>query len=138
MKKLKFSPLIFSILALISISSHADFQTPSENIVCSTRAEVNENGGVTCLIRDINSKPIISRPKDCDGDWGNMFYVSATGKTKLACYSDHPFDQYPLTLNYGDTIKGKTYQCTSQKTGMTCMNKELHGFTLSKDSQNIF
>lgn len=138
MKKLIFLPLILSIFALGGLSAHADFQTPSENVVCSTRAEVNEKGGVTCLIRDINNKHIKPRPRDCDGDWGNMFFVSATGKPQMACYSDYPFDFHPLTLNYGDTIKGKTYQCTSQKTGMTCMNKEQHGFTLSKESQKLF
>lgn len=138
---MKKSVLLALTLPMLGLSSvvYADFQSPSGNIVCSTSASLNPEGGVTCFIGDMtNSKPALPRRKDCDFDWGQMFAVDKTGKAYMLCYSDYPFDPNPTILHYGQTLKGKTYQCTSQATGMTCKNNSGHGFTLSKNSQKLF
>ena len=108
-------------------------------IVCSTSSDNNPNGGVMCYITDMtNTKPAQPRPKDCEFDWGQAFQVEKTGRASMFCYSDYPFDNHPTVLNYGQTLKGKTYECTSKTTGMTCKNTSGHGFTLSKGSQKLF
>lgn len=124
--------------ALFTNFAHADFQSPSGNVVCSSSVDVNPNGGVTCSVGTENTRPPIPRPRDCDLDWGDMFYVERTGKAQMGCHGDYPFDSHPTVLNYGQTLKGKTYECTSQTTGMTCKNPSGHGFTLNKTTQKIF
>lgn len=130
--------LSLPLTCLASSLSYADFRSPSGNVVCSTSADLNPKGGVYCYVGTDNSKPPIPKPRDCDYDWGGAFGVEKTGRTQMYCVSDYPFDPNPTVLNYGQTLKGKTYECTSLTTGMTCKNTSGHGFTLSKSSQSIF
>lgn len=138
MKKSLLMTVTLPVFALIGTQAHADFQSPSGNVVCSTSVENNPNGGVTCDVREMTNRPIKPQPRDCDFDWGQRFGVDRTGKAQMYCYSDYPYDMHPTVLNYGQTLKGKTYECTSQTTGMTCKNNSGHGFTLSKGSQRLF
>lgn len=123
-------------VSVMSASAFADeyFHTPSGNIYCQ-----GANDGVTCYIMDKTNTAIVSRPNDCDLDWGNLFYLEAPrGRAELVCHGDALDLADTKKLAYGKTIKGKGWQCTSQKTGLTCKNSQGHGFTLSRKKQTLF
>ena len=128
---------LMCVLAVCTSSAFADFQSPSGNIICG---DIDGSSELTCYLHEKdNRKPARPKPKDCDVEWGNMFSVGVRGHASLDCYIDYPFDTENVqTLPYGSTIKGKGWQCTSQKTGMTCKNSQGHGFTLSRKKQTLF
>lgn len=136
MKKIVQVGLLSSMLMmLVGTAQAVSFKSPSGNIVCA--GDGYEVGTVTCDIIEKNSnKPIRSVARDCDGDWGNRFYVDHR-KAGLACAYDVPYEQ-PRVLAYGKSISGKGWTCTSQSTGMTCKNSSGRGFSLNRSSQRLF
>lgn len=130
MKKLFFA----SVVVACGIStSYADFSSPSGNIVCGA-----SGNGVLCHIGEAdNLKPLRPIPKDCPTDWENWFYIGRSGSANHVCKGDWDFGN-PTPLNFGSstTINGIT--CTSQSTGMTCKNKQGHGFSVGKQNQKFF
>lgn len=132
----KFLLIAFVGLGVVSTAQAVTFKSPSGNIICA--GDGYEVGTVTCDIIDKNSnKPIRPVARDCDGDWGNRFYVDHR-KAGLACAYDVPYGQAPSVLAYGKSISGKGWTCTSQTTGMTCKNSAGRGFSLSRASQKLF
>lgn len=118
----------------ISATASADFKSPTGNIICSPNGS-----GVVCMIMNrSNAKPARPKPRNCDLDWGNVFYVSRSG-AGLSCHGDIPVNPNTRTvLAYGKTYKGNGWQCTSRTTGMTCKNSQGRGFTLSRAKQTVF
>ena len=119
-----------------------NFKMPSGNIICGGDIKKNPYdvapwNGVSCLA-NIQNKPIKNKPKNCDHDWGGMFSLPQSGSVKMECYSDFPFDANARILKYGEEIKGNGWKCTSQKTGLFCMNNEKHGFKINKTQQELF
>jgi hypothetical protein len=133
-------------LVLISIvvpASAADeieeFLSPSKNIVCSFSDYENVQGVRCDIINHADLPPVLPMPADCDLDWGNMFIVSKTGKAGLECAGDLAGNpETAKTLNYGDVISHYGITCQSEKAGMTCINREGHGFIVSRAKQKLF
>jgi hypothetical protein len=128
----------YAVCVLLSFAAPAvadDFQSPSGNIFCTI--ETGEYSGVRCDMVDLTPS-FTKRPADCDLDWGSSFYVEATGKGGLGCHGDTVILPRARVLDYGDSVDAGPYTCTSVKTGMTCMNAEGHGFTLSRAKQEVF
>lgn len=123
------------VLAMCTSGAFADFQSPSGNIICG---DIDGSMLICDVQKRDNKKPARPRPHDCAGNWGDRFVIEARGKAQMECAFDYPFDENVQTLPYGSTIKGKGWQCTSQKTGMTCKNSQGHGFTLSRKKQTLF
>ena len=72
-------------------------------------------------------------------DWGSSFAVDAVSrKGYLACVSDAVANDDGLELGYGKSIALGGFECSSEKSGMTCTNPAGHGFTLSKARQKLF
>lgn len=55
----------------------------------------------------------------------------------MTCYSDFGYNPNAKRLPYGQSIKGKGWICTSQKTAMRCVNKDGKGFLLSRKKQEL-
>lgn len=138
MKKLLQATLLGAGTMLLATPALAQyFNSPSGNIYCA--GDEGENGYVSCFIMDTtNSKPPQPKPKDCDFDWGGMFAVERTGRAYMECYSDFPYDPNARVLQYGQSVNGKGWSCTSQTTGMRCVNSSGRGFQLSKSKQTLF
>jgi hypothetical protein len=109
------------------------FQVPSGNIHCGVSQSY-----LDCEIGTSTAK-LPAKPKDCNLDWGNRFGMSSTGKAQRSCHGDtigrNPKNQ---VLEYGKTWRGEGFTCTSKSTGLTCKNKDGHGWTLSKSKQQFF
>lgn len=120
-----------------------NFKSPTGNIVCQgdgITADDQPNRGVSCYIFDHNTTPKTQDEKDCDLDWTTGYTVLAQGRGKYTgvCHGDIFWQMNAPTLNYGQTIKGKGWQCTSKKTGMTCTNQTGGGFLMNKSTQKAW
>ena len=114
------------------------FHTPSGNIHCLA-IEGDEGAMMDCEIIQITRHTLTrKRPADCDLDWGSSFSVGPTGKAGLGCVGDTVMMPDAPVLGYGDSVDAGPFTCTSVKTGMTCMNAQGHGFTLSRARQQVF
>jgi hypothetical protein len=114
-------------------SDEIAFQVPSGNIHCRI-SEVN----LDCEIGTNNAR-LPPQPKSCDLDWGNRFGMSPNGRAERVCHGDtlgrNP--KHPI-LSYGKTWRKKGFICISKSTSLTCENQDRHGWTLSKNKQQLF
>lgn len=112
------------------------FQSPSGNIDCI----MDGGASVRC---DIQSKswPRPPKPKNCPVDWGQGLGVDATKRGYVICAGDTalapPGDPYPV-LAYGKRIKVGGITCSSATAGITCRNRQGHGFFLSRQRYRLF
>lgn len=131
--------LFFALLGVVSTPAMADiiFNSPSGNISCGS---FDDHTAVSCYIaHKDNPKPAKPKPKSCRyGDWGNEFWLDNKGKADMGCYTDFPYFENAKILPYGKSINGRGWTCTSQTTGMRCVNKDGHGFSLSRAKQTLF
>jgi hypothetical protein len=113
----------------------AAFRSPSGNIHCliiggdwtTARCDILER---TPSFRD--------RPADCELDWGHAFEVDITGRARLVCAGDTVANPRAAVLDYGGALTLGGITCRSEKTGMTCTNRDGHGFSLSRARQRLF
>ena len=136
---MKFLPIAVS-LSFLATPILADdllfFRAPSGNIGCMIAT--GDYAVVRCDLRDLTPSNL-SPPPNCDLGWGNSFEIGLSDrKGYLACVSDSVMDPGAVTLGYGDTISLGGFDCTSEKTGMTCTNPAGHGFTIAKAKQSLF
>jgi hypothetical protein len=111
------------------------FRSPSGNIHCLLTD--GEWAGARCDI--LQFTPSFTRaPPGCDLDWGMAFWVAPSGPGELACVSDSVAEPTAQTLPYGGTISLGGISCTSEKTGMTCVNRQGHGFRVARARQELF
>jgi uncharacterized protein DUF6636 len=131
------SALIFSALAMLAapgVSSGlgVDFTTPSRNIGCFGDATF-----VRCDISQTRAKPP-PKPRSCRFDWGNAFKLGQRGRARRICVSDSALRSRHV-LEYGRTQRlGRRITCTSRRTGLTCRNRDGHGFLLSRERVHLF
>lgn len=127
-------------LALVSSPAAADdllfFQTPSGNIHCLIAT--GDHAEARCDMVAL-SPSFTQAPAGCDLDWGRSFAVGLSDRRgQLACVGDTVIDPNAIVLDYGKTISLGGFDCSSEKTGMTCTNPGGHGFTLSKVRQRLY
>ena len=113
------------------------FQTPSGNVSC-----LMQSGFIRC---DIHSgfKPIPPRARlregSCLEDYGDWpphaVTMGATGGATVDCPTDAVFGD-PV-LAYGRTLRSGPFTCVSKFIGLTCKNKEGHGFFLSRERSTL-
>lgn len=111
-----------------------NFKTPG-GTVCG--GDSKYGNGVSCFVHAEN-EPIRPRPADCIFDWGGEFYLPANGKPRLECVSDYVYHPAPPVLQYGQTISGRGWKCTSAPSGLRCENNRKHGFKLTRKHQVLF
>ena len=67
------------------------------------------------------------------GEFDTYLALRPRGKARQAERSDFPGHPSPRrTLRYGDTWKRPGIRCTMRTTGMTCRNRDAHGFHIQK------
>jgi hypothetical protein len=128
--------------ALAGAAAAQDFmgaQAPSHNIFC--QASPAGDGQPTPELRcDIQQKSTRSppAPRDCPLSWGDAFAVDPTGPGHLICHGDTVANPDDPVIAYGTQWRAYGFTCTSQTTGMTCVNGQGHGFSLSRAVQRVF
>ncbi|MGL6210056.1 MAG: DUF6636 domain-containing protein [Paracoccaceae bacterium] len=128
------------ILALAATPALADdfmqFQSPTGNIHCLIAT--GDYAEARCDMIEL-TPTYRQPPPDCDLDWGSAFTVGlASRQGQLACVGDTAINPDSIVLGYGKTLSLGGFDCTSEKTGMTCTNPGGHGFTLSKAKQRLY
>ena len=118
------------------------FKTPSRNIVCATFAT-----SVGCSIKSGLEPPPPPRRPGCFVR--NEVFLRTTGRAATAasiCPGEPEGDAGPLAveplarvLAYGQTWRGRNgLRCVSAETGLTCRNRDGHGFFLSRERWRAF
>lgn len=116
------------------------FKMPSNRIFCQSfnaRSEQQAAPGLRCDITGLEVFP--PRPPDCDLEWGDAFEVSGIDSLGTrVCHGDTTIDESLPVLHYGAVWRFNGITCTSETTGLTCLNSYGHGFRLSKAAQKVF
>ncbi len=108
------------------------FETPSHNIGCVLFAQ-----GARCDILK-HDWPTPKRPKWCEFDYGNSFFINEKGRGARGCVSDSAMDAGPV-LPYGESIRKGRFVCISEEVGVTCDNiRNGHGFFVSRQRVRLF
>lgn len=112
------------------------FRSPTGNISCLIAT--GEYAVARCDMRSLTPS-FTAPPPGCDLDWGSTFEVTLSArKGALGCVGDSVIDPDAVELGYGQTISLGGFDCTSERSGMTCTNPAGHGFTVSKARQTLF
>jgi hypothetical protein len=136
-------------LGLISASGlvqadSASFKSPTGNINC-IYSDYDKKPEVRCDIMQFtpsfktvppgtSNEVITCTPAKLRG-----FTISPDdAEGKAFCPTDAAIDGDQTVLAYGQTFKRGGLICTSEMSGMTCMNAAGHGFSLSRASQKVF
>lgn len=158
--------LSWLICVAITASAHAQqfsyeeanqgFKTPSGNIICLSSVAM-QNGKedipiIDCRISKVDQWAV--REAQCSpAQWDrfNSFSIEHKAqRTRLSCNESNFNEiiqeqkQFGLfknglkILNYGETWTLGAVNCLSDRNGLTCRNKEGHGFFLSRKSQSLF
>jgi hypothetical protein len=125
--------IIAAILALAAPASAArvHFSTPSRNIGCIGDARL-----LRCDIQQTATKPP-PKPRSCKFDWGNYFELRPQGRARRLCVSDSALGGRRI-LTYGWTLRLGRMSCVARRTGLTCRNRDGHGFFLSRARVRLF
>ena len=112
------------------------FRAPSGNINCLIA--LGEYAEARCDMNQLTPS-YTKAPAGCDLDWGSSFTIGQSDrKGQLACVGDTVIDARSTVLGYGQTLSLGGFDCTSEKTGMTCTNPAGHGFTIATAKQRLF
>ncbi len=127
---------LLALLALVAPGTSSalgiEFSTPSKNIGC-----VGDSTFIRCDISQTKAKPP-PKPRGCDYDWGNAFELRQRGRPRRLCVSDSALGSRRI-LGYGKSMRiGRRITCTSRRTGLTCRNRDGHGFLLSRERVRLF
>jgi hypothetical protein len=118
------------------------FQTPSHNIVCVYLFGGSAGAGVDCGIKS-GLEPPPRRITCTAGDpTSNFVDLGITGRAvEPSCAGDPgPFvgEDHARVLAYGTTWRHGALRCSSAVTGLTCRNRNGHGFFLSRAHSRRF
>jgi hypothetical protein len=92
---------------------------------------------VRCDIRQTSSR-LPAPPRNCPLSWGDAFVLDPTGPGRLFCHGDTVFDPSAPVIAYGTQWRPYGFICTSQTTGLTCVNRGGHGFSIARAVQKVF
>lgn len=112
------------------------FRSPSANIQCMIAT--GQWAEARCDVMEVTKLSYPVPPADCELDWGHAFAVGPTGGAEPACVGDTVASPDAMELGYGKSVQLGGFRCVSEKTGMTCVNGQGHGFTVAKASQKMF
>ncbi|NJK46652.1 MAG: hypothetical protein HC933_22540 [Pleurocapsa sp. SU_196_0] len=137
MKHVLLAALVVSSLSIVAVNAQGElsfFQTPSGNIHCLFDPEERV---LRCDLAQFDGKPL-PRPKDCELDWGNSFYLAARGKPGGVCHGDTVMAPNNPKLGYGKSWSKSGITCVSRQTGLRCVNLDRRGFELSRAAVKFF
>ena len=124
------APWVFTPAAAAQLTS---FTSPSGNIGC-----IMDQDWVRCDIAERSWSPP-PRPADCPSvtGYGQGIEMRGAGPAEFVCAGDTTLHSGP-SLPYGHTNAVDGLSCASAPTGMTCTNRDNHGFTISRDVYRLF
>lgn len=112
------------------------FTTPTGNIICTVSSL-----GVQCGIAKLEKKPK-ANADGCEGYIGYVVELRPSGvTTPCVAEADLPgaASQAQEVLEYGDKKTVNNYECTSERTGMKCVDTtSSRGFTLARAGVKTF
>jgi hypothetical protein len=115
--------------------SYGYFKTPSGNIICDYL--LGAGGFVECGVRS-GLKPAV-HPHSCSiGDpVHDRIDLPASGRARVPRCAGDPgpflgYQNHPRKLRYGKHWSGSGMRCNSARRGLTCRNRDHHGFFLSR------
>ncbi|MFM2356194.1 MAG: hypothetical protein RLZZ528_1930 [Pseudomonadota bacterium] len=111
------------------------FRSPTGNIHCAIIG--GDWTTARCDLRQF-SPSFPNPPPDCELDWGYGFEVAITGPAAPICAGDTVQMPGSTILDYGRSVTLGGITCSSARTGMTCVNREGHGFTVARAEQSVF
>jgi len=123
------------------------FKTPSGNIVCLTILDSRVSAGgspavVHCGIHSGLKPPPPRRPCQDGGYAGDRVSLESTGRVEVPPCAGDPGafvgEEAARVLAYGKSWRGGGLRCTSAETGLTCRNRDGHGFFLSRERWRSF
>ncbi len=134
-------------LLLTTLSAHAEsasFKAPSGNINC-IYSDYDNKPEVRCDIMQFtpsfktvpegtSNEVITCTPAKLRG----FIITPADAQGQAFCPTDAAIDGQAVVLGYGQSFKRGGLLCTSETSGVTCMNAAGHGFSLSRTSQKVF
>lgn len=133
--------------ATAAVGTAGFFKTPSGKIVCLSfpGSGGTAHAGVVCGVSTGLKPPIpkAGHPECQHLDYqGNRVELDATGHVQLLpCSGDAgPFGDpgHTVYLHYGQSWKGSGIVCSETTRGLTCRNRDGHGFFLSLRSWRTF
>ncbi len=144
MKKLCLVSLGLLLATCSAQAESASFKSPTGNINC-IYSDYDNKPEVRCDIMQFTpsfktvppgtSNEIIR----CTPQKLNAFVITPNDSNGSAfCPTDAAIDGEQVVLAYGQTFKRGGLLCTSETSGVTCMNAAGHGFSLSRASQKVF
>lgn len=110
-----------------------NFSSPSGNIGC-----MMFDGSVRCDVADRDWSPP-PRPTDCPSvtGYGQGISLEAYGSARFVCAGDTVLGDW-TPLPYGEFRADGGLSCNSEPTGIRCSNSDRHGFTISRQSYELF
>lgn len=123
------------VAAPVSAGEDLWFRSPSGNIHCVIAA--GPRPVARCDLLDFTPS-FRRRPPDCDLDWGHAFEVAGRGPAGLVCAGDTVAVQGAPVLDYGHSVTLGGITCRSERTGMTCTNRDGRGFSIARARQSLF
>jgi hypothetical protein len=127
-----------------STSGFGFFKTPSGKIVCTWTTGGTPSASVECGVLPTLHPPIPKSGAACRHlDYvGNRLSLSVTGRVeKIPCAGDAgPFGDpgHTVLLRYGKTWSAPGLSCKEGASGLTCRNRDGHGFFVSVNSWHTF
>jgi len=132
--------VLFVLFVVITLPARADvwtFETPSENIQCVVGEDV-DGSDLTCTIITRTGGPAQPKPSDCQSDWGHTFFMRDHGPIEIMCGPTNQNKDGFDRAEYGVTGEFGGFTCSSTRKGLTCTNRDGHGFFLSRARQDAF
>jgi hypothetical protein len=114
-------------------------QTPSHNIYClaSPPMDGQPTYELRCDVQQTTDR-LPRAPANCPLSWGDAFVLDPAGPGRLLCHGDTTANPSDPVIAYGTQWRPYGFTCTSQTTGLTCVNAQGHGFSISREAQRVF
>ena len=113
--------------------------TEANNIQC-TVGDDPEKTDLACILQDPSGAPALPKPDDCDGVWGQGFFIADRGPVTMFCMDDPSRDSWGGNFKFDSKepwdFGGVT--CTATRATLSCENSDGHGFSLSQTSQSVY
>jgi hypothetical protein len=107
--------------AVPAVAKDTVFQTPSKKIACRVYDE-GQGLVIRCDLFFLNDRAV---------------RMTRRGKARLIHVTDTIGDPKAQVLAYGKTKRVGPFTCTSRRTGLSCHNRNGHGFTVSRERQSV-
>jgi hypothetical protein len=107
--------------AVPAVARDTVFSTPSKKIACRIYDE-GQGLVIRCDLFFLNDRAV---------------RMTRRGKARLIHVTDTIGDPKAPVLAYGKTKRVGPFTCTSRRSGLSCHNRNGHGFTVSRERQSV-